>query len=97
MEGHYSTGQSPQWALVSMEEEKEAAHLWDLSPPSVLVNGCFETKNFPFPLFQRFPFQERDILFRNNPKFYDVPEIREFFLPLATPFKMLRPFQPWKL
>ena len=23
MEGHYSTGQSPQWAVVSMEEEEE--------------------------------------------------------------------------
>ena len=23
MEGHYSTGQSPQWAVVPMEEEEE--------------------------------------------------------------------------
>jgi hypothetical protein len=23
MEGHYSTGQSPQWAVVTMEEEEE--------------------------------------------------------------------------
>jgi len=23
MEGHFSTGQSPQWAVVSMEEEEE--------------------------------------------------------------------------
>ena len=26
MEGHYSTGQSPQWAVVSMEEEEYIIH-----------------------------------------------------------------------
>jgi len=27
MEGHFSTGQSPQWAVVLMEEEKEEDRL----------------------------------------------------------------------
>jgi len=28
MEGHFSTGQSPQWAVVSMEEEEEEEYFF---------------------------------------------------------------------
>ena len=66
------------------------------------MKGCFETKQFPFLLVQAyvdkdFPYHEGDIPFTENLKFYDVPEVKQFFLPLSTPFKKLQPYQPYKL
>ena len=42
MEGHCSTGQSPQWAVVPMEEEEENEE--DLIYILITINFCEEQK-----------------------------------------------------
>jgi len=40
MEGHCSTSQSPQWAVVPMEEDEEEEEFWDVTP-------CCLNEQFP--------------------------------------------------
>jgi len=62
MEGHYSTGQSPQWAVVPVEEEEEEeeeeevcgwnVELLYVEPGGIVTTGTYKVKEDYVPLRQ---------------------------------------------
>ena len=60
IEGHYSTGQSPQWAVVPMEEEEDTKIL-----SSIIAYRCFHLTVIYRVLYEVYHFHRINIL-RNS-------------------------------